>query len=148
MNPVQPKTTSGQRPALRSRTALIVEDDAAIRTTLTGLLEDDDFEVMTAATIERARYILFESRHPVGVMVLDLVMPDSDGEHLLAEMHEHDGKAVPTVLLSASAKRVGELAEKYGIPFMTKPFDLGRVAAAITVAFENDVRPHRRHTFP
>jgi hypothetical protein len=31
------------------------EDDEAIRTSLAGLLGDDGFEVMTAATIERAR---------------------------------------------------------------------------------------------
>ena len=75
------------RRAVRPRTALVVEDDEAIRKTLAGLLEDDDFEVMTAATLVRARYILLESRHQVGVMVLDLGMPDGDGEALLVAMH-------------------------------------------------------------
>jgi two-component system KDP operon response regulator KdpE len=138
------RSTSGLRRAARHRTALIVEDEDALRTSLAGLLEDEGFEVMTASTVERARYILFESRHPVGVLVLDLAMPDGDGAALLAEMHQRDEKSVPTVLVSASPLRVSALAAQYGIPCITKPFELQQVAAAVAVSFDNDVRPQLR----
>lgn len=139
------KTESQTRRAVRPRTVLIVEDDETVRTTLAGLLEDDGLEAMTASTLTRARYILFESRHPVGVLVLDLSLTDGDGEALLADLYENDEKSVPAVILSADRQRAIRLADAYGIPFVTKPFDLQEVAATVAVSFENDVRPHLRH---
>lgn len=139
------KSESQLRRAVRPRTALVVEDDETARTTLAGLLEDDGFEVMTASTITRARYVLFESRHPVGVLVLDLSLTDGDGEALLDELYKNEGKSVPAMLLSADRRRAIRLADAYGIPFVTKPFDLHEVAATVAVSFENDVRPHLRH---
>lgn len=138
------KNVSGQRRALRPRTALVVEDDPTIRQALAGLLEDDGFEVMSAATLERARYILFESSHPVGVMVLDLGMPDGDGVELLRVVAQRAQPTVSVVLLSATPERVQKIANEYAVPFLTKPFDLNVVAATIGAAFENDVRPYCR----
>ncbi len=136
------RTITGKRRAVRPRTALVVDDDEATRITLAGLLEDERFEVITASTLERARYVLFESRHPVGVLVLDLAMNDGDGETLLGDVHANDDKSVPTVLISADKLRAEALADRYGIAFASKPFDINMVS----VAFENDVRPQLRRT--
>ena len=133
---------SGTRPAIRHRTALIVEDDESIRDTLTGLLEDEGFEVMTASTLGRAHYVLFESRHPVGVVVLDLGMPDGDGETLVEALYARDAKSIPVVVLSAMTERASKLAARFSLQFLSKPFDVAMVAAMVLVAFENDVRPH------
>lgn len=141
------RTSSGVRAAVRARTALVIEDDATIRESLANLLEDEEFEVMTASTLQRARYILFESSHPVGVVVLDLGMPDGDGAALAEELCERDQQSVPVVLLSADGIRAEKLAVSLGIPSIAKPYDADRTAAAITMAFENDVRPYlRRNT--
>jgi DNA-binding response OmpR family regulator len=134
------------RRSKRARSALVVEDDAATRTSIAELLEDEGFDVMTASTLERARYILFESTHPVGVMVLDLGMPDGDGERLIEELCLQDNKSAPVVLLSASGERAAQLGTRYGLPTIAKPFDLAVVAATVTMAFDNDVRPYSRRT--
>ena len=52
------------------------------------------------------------------------------------------------MLLSADEGRASRLAQGYGIPHLTKPFDLQELAATITVSFENDVRPHLRKQSP
>jgi two-component system KDP operon response regulator KdpE len=138
---------SGVRAAVRPRSALIVEDDETVRRTLADLLEEEEFEVMTSGTLERARYILFESSHPVGVVVLDLTMPDGDGSTLLGELCEQDHRSAPVVILSADAARAEELGASLGVPTITKPFEIDRALATITMAFENDVRPYlRRNT--
>ena len=124
----------------RVRSVLIVEDDPTISTALVGLLEDENFEVMTASDLRRARYVLFESRHPVGVLVLDLALPDGNGEDLLAEMSQR-AVAPPTVLVSAIAERAERAAVAFGLPHAPKPFDLTLVAASVVVAFDNDLRP-------
>jgi len=129
---------------VRPRTALVVDDDETTRVALAGLLEDENFEVITASTLERARYVLFESRHPVGVLVLDLAMVDGDGETLLGAVYANDEKSVPTVVISADRPRGERLAARYGIAFARKPFDVNVLAAMVAVAFENDVRPQLR----
>lgn len=124
----------------RVRSVLVVEDDPTICTALVGLLEDEGFEVMTASNLRRARYVLFESRHPVGVLVLDLALPDGNGEDLLAELSQRPG-APPTVLVSAMAERAEQAAVAFGLPHAPKPFDLTLVVASVVVAFDNDLRP-------
>lgn len=130
---------SGVRSAIRPRTVLLAQDDATLRTALAELLEDNGFEVMTAATLERARYIVFESRHPVGIVVLGLTFPDGDGESLAAAMCANPDKATPLVFMSASNRRA--LADRYAVSFLPLPVDLDVALATITVAFERDVRP-------
>lgn len=124
----------------RVRTALIVEDDATLCRVLAGLLEDEGFDVMTAADLCRARYVLFESSHPVGVLLLDLALSDGDGETLLAELSASN-RAPPTVVISAMPPRADQAAETYGLPRIAKPLDLALVAASVVVAFDNDIRP-------
>ena len=125
----------------RVRTALIVEDDEVMCRALAELLEDEGFEVMTSTTLERARYVLFRSSHPVGVLLLDLSLPDGDGETLLGELSAAN-HAPPTVLISAFRNRVDDAAETFGLPRAPKPLDLSLVATSVTVAFDNDIRPH------
>lgn len=124
----------------RVRSVLIVEDDPTMRTALAGLLEDDGFDVMTASNLQRARYILFESTHPVGVLLLDLALPDGTGEELLKEL-SLSNRAPPTVVISALPERGNRAAETYGVVSAPKPLDLALVATSVAVAFENDIRP-------
>lgn len=123
-----------------ARSVLIVEDDSTLREALVGLLEDEQFDVMTASTLERARYIIFESTHPVGVMLLDLQLTDGAGETLLDELAGHP-KAPPVVLISAKADRMAPAANAYGVPALRKPLDLAVVVASVNTAYENRLRP-------
>jgi DNA-binding NtrC family response regulator len=131
-----------------ARVALIVEDDDGLRRTVVGLLQDEGFEIETANTLSRARYILFESRHPVGVVVLDLQLADGDGAPLLREL-EAEGTASPAVVItSAFANRAVPLAEEYAVAHVVKPFDVAVLAATVTVAFEQCMRPRSSSTQP
>ncbi len=124
----------------RVRTVLVVEDDPTMSAALVGLLEDEGFEVMTATNLRRARYILFDSRHPVGVLVLDLALPDGTGEELLAELSPR-AHAPPTVLVSAVTERAERAAIAFGLLHAPKPFDLTLLVASVVVAFDNGMRP-------
>jgi DNA-binding response OmpR family regulator len=140
------RKNSGVRRAVPVRSALVVEEDEGTRQSLVHLLEEEGFEVLTATTLERARYILFESSHPVGVLVLALRLADGDGERLLEALSREDNKSVPVVLLSRREDRGGELGALYGLPVIDQPFESAVAAATITMAFDNDVRPYLRRT--
>ncbi len=124
----------------RTRSVLVVEDDPTLCRSLAELFEDEGFEVMTASNLRRARYVLFESLHPVGVLLLDLQLADGDGETLLGELSAAS-RAPPTVVISALPARADHAAETYGLPRLSKPLDLALVVTSVTVAFDNDIRP-------
>lgn len=130
---------------ISARAALVVEDDPVIRRSLGELLEDERFEVTTAPTLEHARDVLFRSEHRVGVVLLDLALPDGDGEALLVELERLGPRAPAVVLTSAHAFRAVPLAITNGIPQVSKPYDLTVVAATVTVAYENAIRPRAVH---
>lgn len=125
-----------------TRAALVVEDDARLRQALADALEDDGFEVMTSTTLSRAQYVLFESRHPVDVVVLDLMLADGDATPLLEQL-DRAPRAPAVVLLSANVALAIAHGSTYGVPYVTKPFDLGVVVASANAAQENRMRPHR-----
>lgn len=124
----------------RIRTALVVEDDDVIRHAVAELLEDDGFAVIAAADLDHARHALFQTADRVGVLVLDLALPDGDGETLLAQLSGCED-APPAVVLSALGARADQAATAYGIPGLSKPIDLSLLATSVAVAYENDIRP-------
>lgn len=116
-----------------------------MRHTLSELLEDEGFEVTEVCDLRAARKVLFESPRAVGVLVLDLSLPDGDGEALLAELSE-SRDAPPTVLVSEHPALAEEVAGDYGLPHIAKPLDRELVVATLGVVFDNDIRPRARRT--
>ena len=67
-------------------TVLIVDDDADIRDMMRMFLETDGYRVIAAADGQDALQQLQRARP--GVVVLDLTMPDMDGEEFLERMRD------------------------------------------------------------
>jgi CheY-like chemotaxis protein len=86
-----------------SAPVLVVEDDDAIRATLTGILEDEGYEVWTASNGREALDRLLDGPRP-GLVIVDLVMPVLSGWELCAELARRPGLAdLPVVVVSANA---------------------------------------------
>lgn len=111
---------------------LVVEDDQFIRGNLELWLSMEGFEVKVAENgpmgVEMARKELPD------LVICDLVMPGINGYSVLSEMRSHGPTAsIPFILLTASAEkseRERGLAKGVSV-FMTKPFDLKDLMAAI-----------------
>lgn len=132
-----------REPIALPRAALVVEDDVVIREAVAGYMRDEGFDVYTAKAVKDARLCL--QQHTVGVVVLDLGLDDGDGEPLVGYVsHLPDAPAV--VVVSAHCKRAEQIAQQFSVPFVTKPFELDVLGAAIVGAYERRVRPQRRRT--
>src|SRR6266852_3461182 len=69
---------------------LLVEDDESQLLTLADILEDEGFHVHGCPTADHAlRYL--DTRQPVDVAVVDLRLPDLDGNQLLKEIRSRNG---------------------------------------------------------
>ena len=65
---------------------LVVDDEIGIRETLTGILEDEGFDVTTAASGEEA--LELAARHSPDLVMLDVWLPGIDGLETLSALRE------------------------------------------------------------
>lgn len=100
----------------------VVDDDAAIRDSLTWLLESTDFDVRAFASANEF-LSAFDPSRP-GCLVLDVYMPGTSGLQL-QEILSTRGIGLAVILISGHADRaLAERAIKAGARgFLEKPFD-------------------------
>ncbi len=76
---------------------LIVDDEEGIRESLSGIFEDEGYEVVTAASGEEALDIIKE--HMPYIILLDVWLPGIDGLETLSKVKEIDND-VPVIIIS------------------------------------------------
>jgi CheY-like chemotaxis protein len=118
-----------QSPAVtRSRTILAVDDDDAIREMLRLALEMYRYRVVTAADGAEALARLRETPE-VGLILLDLMMPEMDGWEFLAAVATDERLArIPVVVVTAFGDRAGAIRVKR---ILHKPIDLPLLLEAV-----------------
>nr|WP_217135138.1 response regulator transcription factor [Leucobacter chinensis] len=110
--------------------ALVVDDEASIRTLLELALRHEGFIVETAAT--GAEAIVKEAEFAPDVIVLDIMLPDFDGMQVLSKLRA-SGSEVPVVFLTAKTDvqdRVAGLTAG-GDDYVVKPFSLEELSARL-----------------
>ena len=107
----------------RIRTVLVVEDETAISKLIAFHLEQNGYEVVVAADGKRALELL-DKRTPT-LLILDLMLPDTDGIDILKRIRS-DNKTVrlPVILLTARAEEADRVLglESGADDYVVKPF--------------------------
>lgn len=102
---------------------LVVEDDPSVRELFKVLLEGEGYEILQAENgldgLKRA-----EQDSP-DLMILDLMMPDEDGETVLGKLRSHSALSeVPVLVVSGKYEALDRLKEKLGDGnVFSKPFE-------------------------
>ncbi|MGZ3420486.1 MAG: response regulator [Polyangiales bacterium] len=117
--------------------ALLVEDDPDVRSAVTGILEYEGYEAVPVITVNDALARL--AGGGIDVVILDLGLPNRTGDELLHEMQRRNVE-VPVVIASASPS-AQNIASMYGLPCVSKPFDLELLVSAISVAIDRKMAP-------
>jgi len=103
---------------------LIVEDDNKIANLLKAYLESNDFFVLISNSGLETRKLLQSSKtSEIKAVILDLMLPDIDGEILLQEIKEKED--IPVLILSAKSQIEDKLAglSLGADDYITKPFN-------------------------
>jgi CheY-like chemotaxis protein len=104
---------------------LVVEDDFAIRETVTEVLESEGFRVSSASNGAEALARLDETDALPGLILLDLMMPVMDGwEFRLAQQRNPRIADIPVIVLSAGAGMEARLSGLDPDAYLPKPFEL------------------------
>ncbi|HXL94589.1 MAG TPA: response regulator transcription factor [Streptosporangiaceae bacterium] len=116
---------------------LVVEDDPAILDLLTGALQFAGFDVGTAVTASEALRAV--AAGPPDVMLLDIMLPDSDGFEVLRRIRGQ-GIGCPVLFLTARdgvADRVAGLSAGAD-DYVVKPFSVEEVIARIRAVLRRE----------
>ncbi|MFQ5936213.1 MAG: sigma-54-dependent transcriptional regulator [Acidiferrobacterales bacterium] len=115
---------------------LVVDDEPEIRRLVQEILEDEQYEVVTAKDAASAREA-YSNQHP-DLVLLDIWMPDTDGISLLKEW-SHGGPLVPVVIMSGhgTVDTAVEATRLGAVDFVEKPLSMGKLLATVERALQD-----------
>lgn len=119
---------------------LIIEDEAAIRKLLQITLQSNGYKVLQATTAKEGE--LFAAMHQPELILLDLGLPDDDGQNLLKILRGWFQK--PIIILSArhSETEIIKALDSGANDYLVKPFRTGELMARIRSAFRLNQTPN------
>ena len=111
---------------------LVVEDDRSILSMIQTVLETNDYQVLTAQRCGQG--ILMLSSHVPDLVVLDLGLPDMDGEEFIRIARR--SSRIPIIVLSARTDEKDKIAalDLGANDYITNPFGTGELLARIRAA--------------
>jgi DNA-binding response OmpR family regulator len=113
---------------------LVVDDDWRVREAIQWALEDEGFEVETAAdglqAVEHAT-----ARRP-DVVLLDLRLPGLDGYRVAHDLRAAHGNRLPSLAMTADGRAESKAARAGAYAVVRKPFELGELLAFIRRGLE------------
>jgi len=123
----------------QGETVLVVEDNAALRQALAGILESLNYRVLEAADGREALDVLEQRTEDVALVLSDLVMPEMGGQALFQAMRQR-GLTLPVVMLSGHPmENELEALQAQGLAgWMLKPPGLEQLAQLLARALSGD----------
>ena len=118
---------------------LLVDDEPLILKGLRYTLEQEGYEIITAADGEEALRIFFENS--IDLVLLDVMLPKMDGIQVCQRIRESSN--VPILMLTAKGEDMDKiLGLEYGADdYMTKPFNILEVKARIKTVLRRATQP-------
>ncbi len=116
-------------------TILIVDDEAAIRSSLSGVLQDEGFTAEVAETGEEAIAKMPELKPDL--VLLDIWLPGMDGVQTLEEL-QRSYPATPVIIISghATIQNALEATRRGAFDFIEKPFAIDSILLSIERALD------------
>ena len=111
---------------------LVVDDEASIRDTISGIFEDEGYKVESASSGTKAIALIKEGRE-YNVVLLDIWMDDSDGVETLIEIKKLEPH-LPVIMISGHGDiETAVKATKFGAyDFIEKPPDFHKLILTVS----------------
>jgi len=126
------------------RRVLVVDDEPAMRDTLTILFRRESYEVTTAPGCQSAIELIREAKEPFPVVLTDLRMPDGDGFEVLDAAKARNA-ATEVIVMTAYHEHAYDAMRRGAYDFVSKPFPsmrevlerVGKAAEKASIVAEN-----------
>lgn len=114
---------------------LLVEDDRELRTTLRDALQVEGYGVHTAASLSEAQALAANTAPDL--VILDLGLPDGDGQTLLEQLRQRRNTPVLVVSARQADGQKIALLDAGADDYLVKPFSIGELLARMRVALRH-----------
>jgi two-component system KDP operon response regulator KdpE len=108
---------------------LIIDDEVQIRKLLEITLNSNDYNTMMASTAKEG--IMMSVVHPPDLIILDLGLPDEDGQIVLKKLREWYLGAIIILSVRSSEEDIIKALDNGANDYLTKPFRTGELLARI-----------------
>jgi len=117
----------------QGETILVVEDEGAVRSLLSGLLDRSGYRVLNCSTGAKALELWPQHREDVRLLISDVVMPGGVNGLELAQKLLADRPDLKVIIISGYNTKASDirLMEGLNVEFVDKPFDLNRLLTTI-----------------
>jgi CheY-like chemotaxis protein len=133
--PPRPRTTPPAPKAERRATILVIDDERAVRSMTAVSLESTGHTVLTAGGGREGVALFAANRERIELVLLDLTMPEMNGEQTLRALQEIDPK-VPVLVMTGYAE--DDVHERFQpdelAGFLAKPFAREELFGAVDAA--------------
>jgi two-component system KDP operon response regulator KdpE len=121
---------------------LLVEDDRELRATLRAALQVEGYEVLTAASLSEGLALLEHAgtgsgAAPIDAVLLDLGLPDGDGETLLTRLRRQHKLPVLVISAREAEGHKVRLLDAGADDYLVKPFGIAELLARLRVALRH-----------
>lgn len=124
---------------MKKGTVLSIDDDTDLQTVIQQYLEEDGYNVITAACVATAM-----EKTEIGmidVILLDLVLPDGEGLTLIPQFQAKS--SAPIIVVSGKTETTEKIIclEMGADDYMTKPFEMRELAARVKAVLRRSNAP-------
>lgn len=120
-------------------TILLVDDDFAVRTVTTLILENSGYVVHAAENGETALLMFRNNRETIQLLITDVIMPRMSGKELFEEIHKLNA-TIPVVFMSGYTSEIMEemMLPHGNVTFLSKPIKSEQILIAARQMLDAD----------
>ncbi len=108
---------------------LIIDDEPQIRKLLEITLQSHSYKVRQAATAKEG--ILAAANHPPDLILLDIGLPDDNGQNVLVQLREWYSRPIMMLSVQSDESNIVKALDNGADDYLTKPFRTGELLARI-----------------
>lgn len=117
---------------------LVIDDEVQIRKLLEITLESNDYKTLFAVNAKEG--ILAAANHQPDLIILDLGLPDEDGQVVLKRLREWFKKPIIILTVKNAEEEIVKALDNGANDYLTKPFRTQELLARIRTALRNLVQ--------
>ena len=125
---------------------LVIEDEVAVRANIAELLDEEEYEVITAENGFVG--ILWAQEHLPDLIICDMMMPALDGRDVLKALREDSiTESIPFIFLTARADK-SDIRTGMNLgadDYLTKPFSRQELLEAVSIRLQKYQSTERRY---
>jgi two-component system, OmpR family, KDP operon response regulator KdpE len=117
---------------MNNNTILIIDDEVQIRKLLEITLTSNNFKIIEA--IDGKSGLMMAANHPPDLIILDLGLPDEDGQTILKKLREWYFSPIIILSVRNSEEDIIKALDNGANDYLVKPFRTGELLARIRTA--------------